>query len=220
MRAATERPGGRTDHDTVALLAAASLFLASIEFAIPKPVPFMRLGLANLPVLIAIARLDTRSVALVVALKIVGQGFVQGTLFSYVVLFSAAGSLASAAVMLVAWRALAGPLSLIGVSVLGGLASNAAQVAAARYVAFGPSAWLIAPVFFGVGTVSSALLGAFAERFLRASRWAAELDASRGRESAGSPPLSSTAAPTPGGRPPTGAPARPRTATRDAARGR
>lgn len=225
MRAATERPVGRTGHDTidhdrtghdtVALLAAASLFLASVEFAIPKPVPFLRLGLANLPVLIAIARLDTRSVALVVALKIVGQGFVQGTLFSYVVLFSAAGSIASAAVMLLAWRALAGPLSLIGVSVLGGLASNAAQVAAARYVAFGPSAWLIAPVFFAVGTVSSALLGAFAERFLRTSRWAAELDAS-----GGSPPLSSTAVPTPGGRPRTGASARPRTATPDAARER
>ena len=168
-------PRHRADRDTVALLAATALFLASVEFAIPKPVPFVRLGLANLPVLIAIARLDTRSVALVVALKVVGQGFVQGTLFSYVVLFSAAGSIASATVMLIAWRALGGPLSLIGVSVLGGLASNAAQVAAARYVAFGPTAWLIAPAFFTIGTVSSALLGAFAQRFVRTSRWVAEL---------------------------------------------
>ena len=113
MREATDLPRRglsrhRADRDTVALLAATALFLASVEFAIPKPVPFVRLGLANLPVLIAIARLDTRSVALVVALKIVGQGFVQGTLFSYVVLFSAAGSIASATVMLIAWRALGG----------------------------------------------------------------------------------------------------------------
>ncbi len=180
MPAATDLPDRgltrhRADRDTIALLAAAALFLASVEFAIPKPVPFVRLGLANLPVLIAIARLDTRSVALVVALKIVGQGFVQGTLLSYVVLFSAAGSIASAIVMLIVWRVLGGPLSLVGVSVLGGLASNAAQVAAARYVAFGPTAWLIAPAFFAIGTVSSALLGAFAQRFVRTSRWVAEL---------------------------------------------
>lgn len=192
MRAATDLPGRgltrhRADRDTIALLAAAALFLASVDFAIPKPVPFVRLGLANLPVLIAVARLDTRSVALVVALKIVGQGFVQGTLLSYVVLFSAAGSIASATVMLIAWRVLGGPLSLVGVSVLGGLASNAAQVAAARYVAFGPTAWLIAPAFFAIGTVSSALLGAFAERFVRTSRWVAEL----GRQGPGATPLAS-----------------------------
>ena len=58
MRAATDLsrsgpPRHRADRDTVALLAATALFLASVEFAIPKPVPFVRLGLANLPVLIA-----------------------------------------------------------------------------------------------------------------------------------------------------------------------
>lgn len=163
------------DHKTVAILAAASLFLASVDFAIPKPVPFVRLGLANLPVLIAIARLDTRAVMLVVSLKIVGQGFVQGTLFSYVVLFSAVGSIASAAIMMLAWRTLHVRLSLVGISVLGGLASNAAQVAAARYVAFGPSAWLIAPAFFTIGIVASALLGVFAERFIRTSCWVSRL---------------------------------------------
>ena len=131
--------------------------------------------LANLPVLMAIALLDTRSVALVVALKIIGQGFIQGTLFSYVLIFSAAGSLASATVMLLAWRLLSGPISLIGVSILGGLASNAAQAVAARYVAFGPSAWLIVPAFFSIGTISSALLGAFADRFLKNSTWVTNL---------------------------------------------
>ncbi len=176
MQEATEGIGRQSYLDTIALLAAASLFLVSIEFAIPKPIPFLRLGLSNLPVMIAIARLDTRSVVLVTALKIFGQGLVHGTLLSYVILFSAAGSIASSTIMLLAWKLLSGRLSLIGVSVLGALASNGAQLTAARYVAFGPGAWLVAPAFFAVGTISSALLGAFAERFIRTSRWVSGLN--------------------------------------------
>ena len=79
----------------VAILAAASLFLASIELAIPKPVPFLRLGLANLPILIALRVLRPRQLLLLLGLKILGQGMVQGTLFSYIILFSAASSVRS-----------------------------------------------------------------------------------------------------------------------------
>ena len=156
----------------LALLAAAALFLASVEYAIPKPVPFLKLGLANLPVLIALTRMSPREVFTLVALKIVGQGLVQGTLFSYVILFSAAGSLASALVMVALhYGTLGRYLSLVGVSVLGALASNLAQIVTARLVVFGPSAWLIAPAFLITGTVSALLLGLFAERFVRSSRW-------------------------------------------------
>ena len=50
-------PGGssppRIQH-LVALAAAVCLFLASIEYVIPKPLPFLRIGLANLPLLLAL----------------------------------------------------------------------------------------------------------------------------------------------------------------------
>ena len=147
------------------------MFLASIELAIPKPVPFLRLGLANLPLLIALRVLRPRQLLLLVGLKIVGQGVVQGTLFSYIILFSAASSLASVGAMwLVDWlsRRL---MSLVGIAVVGALASNLAQLAAARWLVFGESAWLIAAPFVAVGTASAVLLGLFAERFIRRSRW-------------------------------------------------
>ena len=158
----------------LALLAAAALFLASVEYAIPKPVPFLKLGLANLPVLVALTVMRPREILALVALKVVGQGIVQGTLFSYIVLFSAAGSLASAAVMLLLHRGLGRHLSLVGVSIMGALASNLAQVAAARLIIFGESAWLIAPAFLITGTISALLLGLFAERFVHRSRWLEE----------------------------------------------
>ena len=158
----------------LALLAAAALFLASVEYVIPKPVPFLKLGLANLPVLVALTVMRPREILTLVALKVVGQGIVQGTLFSYIVLFSAAGSLASAAVMLLLHRGLGRHLSLVGVSIMGALASNLAQVGAARLIIFGESAWLIAPAFLITGTISALLLGLFAERFVQRSRWLEE----------------------------------------------
>ncbi len=39
----------------------------------------------------------------------------------------------------------------------------------------GRGAWVIAPPFIAVGTASSALLGWFAERFSRSSRWLASM---------------------------------------------
>lgn len=150
------------------------MFLASVEYVIPKPVPFLKLGLANLPVLVALTVMRPREVLTLVALKVVGQGIVQGTLFSYIVLFSAAGTLASAAVMLLLHHAAGRHISLVGVSIMGALASNLAQIAAARLIVFGESAWLIAPAFLITGTVSALLLGLFAERFVARSRWLRE----------------------------------------------
>ena len=44
----------------VALLAAFALFLSTVEYMIPKPIPFMRIGLANLPLIIGLGVLTYR----------------------------------------------------------------------------------------------------------------------------------------------------------------
>ena len=72
------------------------LFLSMIEYAIPKPLPFLRLGLANLPILLAFPKFRLKDIVLLVAIKTLGQGLISGTLFSYVFLFSAVGSSAAA----------------------------------------------------------------------------------------------------------------------------
>lgn len=38
----------------VAFFAALCLFLVAVEYAIPKPLPFLRLGLTNLPVILSL----------------------------------------------------------------------------------------------------------------------------------------------------------------------
>ena len=158
-------------HTDTALLAALCLFLSLIEYMIPKPMPFMRLGLAHLPVLLSLLIFSPRQTLLLTLLKVLGQGLVNGTLFSYIFLFSAAGSFSSVLVMLAVYRLLKSRVSLVGVSVAGAMASNAVQILLARQFIFGESAMLIAPPFLILGIASSVLLGISAVEFSSRSEW-------------------------------------------------
>ncbi len=157
--------------DIIAFLAGVCFFLSAVEYMLPRPVPFMRIGIANLPVIVALSILDAPSILLLVILKAVGQGIITGTLFSYVFLFSLAGSLASGLAMLGLSRISPSFVTVIGVSLGGALASNLAQILLARILLFGRGAWLIAPFMLITGIVSSLILGLFAFRFAERSEW-------------------------------------------------
>ncbi|WP_407425041.1 Gx transporter family protein [Treponema sp.] len=172
-----------TDEKLVPFLAALCLFLSTIENAIPKPLPFLRLGLSNLPVILALFLLPKRKVLLLAAFKITAQGIISGTLFSYIFLFSAAGSFSSAIAMMALYsllnktdklftneRQLAN-ISTIGISLTGSLASTIAQITLARFFLFGANTKYIAPILLISGLVTGLLLGIFSELFIQKSKW-------------------------------------------------
>lgn len=152
-------------------------FLSTVEYMIPKPLPFLRLGLANLPVMLAVDILPIPAFIALIAIKVLGQGLVGGTLFSYIFVFSAAGSVASAVLMAGLRKFFKRRVSWIGISVAGAFASNAAQLTLARFWIFGPSAWYIAPPFLAVGILTGIVLGAFANLFEEKSAWYADVRA-------------------------------------------
>jgi heptaprenyl diphosphate synthase len=92
-----------------------------------------------------------------------------------VFLFSAAGSFASVIVMVAAHRLGGRQISLIGVSLLGSLASNIVQVTLSVTFIFGESSWVIAPPFLALGAASGLVVGLFAQRFSDRSVWFAAL---------------------------------------------
>ena len=161
----------------IAWFGALCFFLSTIEYMIPKPLPFLRLGIANLPVMLSIGILPIPAYCALVFVKILGQGLIGGTLFSYIFLFSAAGSASSALVMIFLKKLLGRHVSWIGISVAGAFTSNIAQLTLARYWIFGESAWYIAPPFIAVGIISGALLGAFANHYAKSSGWYADAKA-------------------------------------------
>jgi len=157
--------------DVTALLAAFCFFLSAIEYMLPKPLPFMRLGIANLPILLAVDMLPFNWFLVLAAAKVVGMSIVSGTLFSYVALFSLAGTMVAALMMRGVRRAGGHAVSLVGVSIAGAVTSNAMQMLIARYVIFGEVAWLIAPLFLVTGLITGTLMGFFAEFFVEHSGW-------------------------------------------------
>ncbi|MFP4442277.1 MAG: Gx transporter family protein [Spirochaetia bacterium] len=161
--------------ELIALFGAFCLFLSTVEFMIPKPLPFFRLGLANIPVILSIYLFKPKYTIMLILLKILGQGLINGTLFSYIFIFSAAGSLASGLVMITGFKIFGKRISLIGISILGALASNVSQIFFARMFIFGTGAWLIGPPILVIGLISSIVLGFFSEQFFRNSSWIREI---------------------------------------------
>ncbi|MDR3122387.1 MAG: Gx transporter family protein, partial [Treponema sp.] len=74
-----KNPGVRK---TLALLGAFCLFLSTIEYMIPKPLPFMRIGIANLPLMLALDIFPFHVFLALIAIKVLGQALITGTLFS------------------------------------------------------------------------------------------------------------------------------------------
>ena len=164
--------------DLVAFFGALSLFFATLEYLFPKPIPFFRLGLSNLPLLVSLGFFSFKEQLLLLLLKVVGTGIVNGTLVSHVFLFSSGATLASFVVMYGLFRWLPpGWISLTGISLAGSLASNAVQIGLAMTIVYGPASGVVAPWYFGLGTFTGLAMGWGSQQFAKHSKWLERLRA-------------------------------------------
>ena len=127
--------------ERLAFFSALCLFLSAFEFTIPKPLPFFRLGLANLPLILALEKFKLKDYIALSFMKVFLQGFLAGTFFSYIFLFSFAGTFFSSLVIYIAFLVFRrkGFISFFTLSILGAFASNCAQLLCAKFILFGSS---------------------------------------------------------------------------------
>ncbi|MDR2702576.1 MAG: Gx transporter family protein [Spirochaetaceae bacterium] len=156
---------------TVSLLGAFCLFLSAIEYMIPKPLPFMRIGIANLPLMLALDIFPFHCFMILAGIKVLGQALITGTLFSYIFLFSMAGTGLSAVVMYALRRVLGQKVSFTGIGTAGAMTSNISQLALAHVFIFQGAVRFITPPFLCAGLVTGIALGLFCEAFARRSQW-------------------------------------------------
>jgi len=165
----------RHSRHSLALLGSLCFFLSAIEYLIPKPLPFMRLGLANMPLLLALDIFSPGEFFLLALLKILGQGIIGGMVFSHVFLFSITGTISSALLMFGLRRLLGKRLiGFAGLGCAGAMASNCVQLLLARYLIFGPALRYLAAPFLASGLVTGIGLGLVCECFCRHSLWYAQ----------------------------------------------
>ncbi len=118
--------------EALSLVAMATVFelvLFALDSAIPKPVPWMKVGLANIVTLALLVCVNWRVAFAVHLLRILVGAVFRGGLFTPFFLLSFAGGMVSFLVMAPAvWLAMP-QLGFVGVSLLGALAHNFTQLA-------------------------------------------------------------------------------------------
>ncbi|MDO4533951.1 MAG: Gx transporter family protein [Coriobacteriia bacterium] len=146
----------------VGVLASLALVLCYIETFIPLPIPIpgIKLGLANIAVLVALELLDMKGAAIVAVLKVLAAGFLFGN--PLMMLYSAGGTLLAFAVMAALSRIRG--LSVVLVAIAGAVMHNIGQVAVASLVLGTPLVWYSAPVLVVAAFATGAVTG-FAARY-------------------------------------------------------
>jgi len=139
------------------VLVALALVAGYVEMLVPVPlaVPGVKLGLGNIVVLFALARLGARPAFAVMAAKVLASSILFAN--PQVLAFSAAGGALSWAVMALAWRSRF--FSTVAVSVLGGVSHNAGQLLMVAIVLTPQVALAVAPVLAVTGLVTGAAIG-------------------------------------------------------------
>ena len=149
----------------IALLTALSLILFLLEgfLPLPLPVPGAKLGLAAIVTLIALHLLPTRDAALMLTLRIFLASALGGGLAP--MLYSLAGGAASFAAMVLLKKYT--QLSLVGISAVGGLLHNMAQLLVAAAVMQTTALFSYAPVLGFVGILTGIGIGVAAQTILQ-----------------------------------------------------
>lgn len=140
-----------------ALLTAFAMILSYVEaiIPIPFPVPGMKLGLANLAIIIVIYLYSWKEALLVSAMRIILTSLLFGTMMSFS--FSIAGGVLSLLVMAVLKKT--NILPMIGVSMLGGVTHNLGQILVAMVVLGTTKIGYYFAILMITGAITGVLIG-------------------------------------------------------------
>lgn len=145
----------------VSLLCACALVLSYLETMIPLPVavPGIKLGLANVAVVVALYTLDVRSAGAVALVKVLASGFLFG---SPMMLAYSLGGTVLAFVGMVALAAVPG-VGLVPVSMLAAVLHNVGQLGVAAMALQTPAVFINLGVLGVAACVTGGITGAVAE---------------------------------------------------------
>lgn len=148
-----------------ALLTALALIFSYVEAILPFNIgiPGVKLGIANLVVIVALYLLNARYALLINVIRIVAAGFLFSGVFA--ILYSMAGGLLSLGLMVLLKKS--DWFSIIGISVAGGVMHNMGQLLTAAFVISNLSVFLYFPVLLFSGLICGTIIGTVAFLILR-----------------------------------------------------
>lgn len=144
----------------VGVLSALAMLLGYAETFIPIPIPGVKLGLANIATLVALAEGDVVGAFCISCIKVLAAGLLFGSPLT--IAYSAVGTLLSFAGMALLSRLKT--MHLVMVSVVGALLHEMGQLVVASALLGTNAVWYTAPVLLVAGCITGVLCGAIATK--------------------------------------------------------
>ena len=157
------------DKYRIALLSAFAIGIHGIESLLPSPIPWMRLGLANVITVIALLLYGFRTAMLVTLVRVIISSLLTGTFPGPAFILSLGGGVLSTMSMGVVVLLAPGLFSAVGLSIIGAFMHNMTQLILAYFLIIQriEAVLLIAPVITLAGTLTGALNGLVSETVIR-----------------------------------------------------
>jgi heptaprenyl diphosphate synthase len=157
------------DNYRIALLSAYALALHAFESLIPMPIPWMRIGLANIISLTTLVLFGFRAAIMVTLIRVMVASLFTGSFLGPGFILSLGGGLSGVIAMgTVSYlsRGLFGP---VGLSLVGALLHNLTQLflAYALFIQKKEPVLIITPVLMLIGTVSGLVNGLISDLLIR-----------------------------------------------------
>lgn len=144
----------------LALLTAIAASINVIESWIMRlfPIPFLRIGLSNGVVLYLVCKHQFRNALIVTMAKVLLGGLVTFTLLSPSTLLAVGGGISALLCMHLAYRGKLG-FSIFGISIIGAITHNLAQLILVRYVIIKSSrVFMLTPMLILIALISGSIV--------------------------------------------------------------
>lgn len=152
---------------TVALLTAVGIALFVIESFVPMPLPFLKIGFANISSVVAMLTLGIPQMFIVVVLRVIAGSLLVGSLFSPGFVLAFCGGVVSASAMAIARTVSNRLFSPIGISLIGSMTHVITQFCLVLFLYVQSTAVLfLLPLLLLSGFVGGLVVGVISVRIL------------------------------------------------------
>ncbi len=158
----------------LSLLVALAVVLRGLEGLIPSPLPWVRIGLANIMTLLAILLFGLKAGLALTILRVLIASLLFGTFLAPTFLISLAAGISSTLVMGAVFLAFGRVFSPIGLSVLGGFIHNLTQLCTAYLLIVKHlEIFYLFPILSVIGILSGFLMAGWSHCFMNActTKW-------------------------------------------------
>lgn len=146
-----------------------ALYLSIAEAFIPKPFPWLKLGLANIVTILVLEKFDLKTAIELTLLRVFIQNITFGTIFTPTFVISIMSGSASVIVMGLLFK-VRDKLSLVSISIVSALVHNLVQLVVVYFLLFrnisiySKYTFIFILVFTGIGIFSGFITGVICEK--------------------------------------------------------